>query len=79
MTKIKYISFKRHCNFFTEFVLFPETIIHSSMKNSINPEEIIGAGFVQMKDGKFECIGESDSLGIGVDDKDSTLINLYFK
>lgn len=64
-TKQKYVKLDR----FNEIIIFPCIIEHSNFKN-MKP---ISAGFCYVKDNEVNCFGESVSLGIKSDEKDSSL------
>lgn len=64
-TKQKYVKLDR----FNEIIIFPCVIEHSDFKD-MKP---ISAGFCYVKDNEVNCFGESVSLGIKSDEKDSSL------
>jgi hypothetical protein len=75
MSKLKYIVFND--NGFSEFVVFPETLVHRDIARAVRAENILGAGFCNIHDDKFVCYGESISLGVKCrrDGSDSEVLN----
>ena len=64
-TKQKYVRLKEY----DEIVIFPQIIQHSEFKNW----DLISAGFCYVNSNDVACFGESISLGIKSDPKDSFL------
>ena len=75
MWKAKYIIHRQYIP-----IVFPEIINHSDMARNMGwkREDIIGAGFVFVVDGSYNCYGESVSLRVecrGVED--DKILNRY--
>ncbi len=69
---MKYIRI-RH----TQFIIFSETFAHDEVANKmrIKKEDILGAGFISIKNPKeVSCRGKSISLNIGSDPKDTEVL-----
>lgn len=66
---MKYVIFE---NFFP--VIFPDTIEHKAVADGINKTPT-SAGFIE----HGKCTGFSDSLGIGVGEKDAMHIKMMLK
>ena len=56
-------------------VLFPRSFMHAWMAGQMRPMRVVAAGFVRLADGRPECYGRSEGLGIAArPDRDSALV-----
>lgn len=78
MVRQKYVRFER-----LGFVVFPisEDVWHAHVGNHVRryAGNVISAGFVVFKNGKAQCFGESESLGISSLLEDSELMTKQFE
>ena len=73
MFKSKYIISRQHIP-----VVFSEVLTHAEVASALFPnQEIVGAGFCYIEDGKYVCYGESVSLRVISGVKDSEMLNVY--
>lgn len=71
--KIKYITFDN--GLIDAIVIFPEYVMHSDVGIK---GTILGAGFIEIVDGKWNCHGNSISLSVASrPDEDSKIANKF--
>ncbi len=76
---MKYISYDN--GMYDDIVIFSSSRSHQEMVDSLNikKEDLLGAGFISMGDGKFYCHGRSTTLGLNSRPNDSKIINKFMK
>jgi hypothetical protein len=57
--------------------LFADIVQHDNMASVIN-KPVVSAGYVDIKNGKVTCYGDSESLKIPSRIEDSQILQLYF-
>lgn len=70
--KIKYITFDT--GLIEAIIIFPEYVMHRDIGIQ---GEILGAGFIEVIDGQWNCYGESISLKVKSRPEDSKIANNY--
>jgi hypothetical protein len=70
--KIKYITFDT--GLIEAIIIFPEYVMHRDIDIQ---GEILGAGFIEVIDGQWNCYGESISLKVKSRPEDSKIANKY--
>lgn len=70
--KIKYITFDT--GLIEAIIIFPEYVMHRDIGIQ---GEILGAGFIEVIDGQWNCYGESISLKVKSRPEDSKIANKY--
>lgn len=70
--KIKYITFDT--GLIEAIIIFPEYVMHRDIGIQ---GKILGAGFIEVIDGQWNCYGESISLKVKSRPEDSKIANKY--
>lgn len=70
--KIKYITYDN--GLLDTIIIFPEYVMHRDVGVQ---GEILGAGFIEVIDGKWSCYGESISLKIKSRPEDTKIANKF--
>ena len=59
-------------------VIFPKRINFNEIREQIPYSKVLSAGYVQVRQGKFYCHGESKSLGVEAGPGDASVIEDKF-
>lgn len=60
-------------------IIFPERILHEELREQIPYAKVISGGYVYLKEGKFVCVGKASGLCVEASERDSSIIEEFFK
>ena len=58
--------------------VFPRRVDHGDMREQLPYERVLGAGYVELRDGAFHCFGGYAELGVAARPEDEAILTEAF-